>query len=69
MSPHAFMLAAISEKLEAEESEAAFLAEAERRLADMKLSREGIPADQVFAYLEARARGRKRRRPTARRQR
>lgn len=65
-SPHAFMLDAIQEKLEAEEQEAAFLAEAERRLARMKQSGKGIPADEVFTFLEARVRGRKVKRPVAR---
>lgn len=64
---HAFMLEAIEEKLEAEEAEAAFRAEAERRLAAMKASGKGIPADEVFAYLEARAAGRKAKRPVSRR--
>lgn len=66
-NPHAFMLEAIAEKLEVEEAEEAFLAEAERRLADMRSTGKGIPADEVFAFLEARARGEKVKRPKARR--
>ena len=65
-SPHAFMLEAIHEKLEAEENELAFRAEAERRLAAMKKADRGISADAVFAYLEKRVRGRKAKRPLAR---
>jgi predicted transcriptional regulator len=65
-NPHAFMLAAIREKLEAEEAQAAFVAEAERRLARMVRSGVGIPADDVFDYLEAWARGEKVKRPRAR---
>ena len=63
---HAFMLEAIHEKLEADEARAAFHAEAERRLAKMKRSRAGIPANQVLDYLLARARGRKPARPKTR---
>jgi predicted transcriptional regulator len=63
---HAFMLEAIEEKLDAEEARAAFHAEANRRLAKMKRSGKGIPAGEVFAYLKARAAGRKPARPRAR---
>jgi predicted transcriptional regulator len=63
---HAFMLEAIEEKLHAEEARAAFQAEASRRVARMKRSSKGIPAHEVFAYLEARAAGRKAARPRAR---
>jgi predicted transcriptional regulator len=63
---HAFMLDAIREKLEAEEARAAFHAEAKRRLARMKRSGTGIPASQVFDYLQARAQGRKPARPRTR---
>ncbi len=65
-SAHAFMLEAIREKLEAEEAQAQFQAEAEKRLAAMKRSGKGIPADEVFAYLRARASGVKAARPKAR---
>jgi predicted transcriptional regulator len=64
---HAFMLEAIKEKLDAEEAQAAFRAEAERRLAGMKTTGKAIPADEVFAYLRARVRGEKVKRPRARR--
>lgn len=65
-SAHAFMLEAIKEKLDAEEAQAAFQAEAQRRLVGMKRSGKGIPADEVFEYLRARARGEKPKRPKAR---
>ena len=63
---HAFMLEAIREKLDAEEARAALFAEATRRLASMKKTGKGIPADEVFDYLRARARGEKAKRPKAR---
>lgn len=63
---HAFMLEAIRDKVEAEETRAAFLAEARRRLARMKKSGKGIPAAEVFAYLEARDKGKSPARPKAR---
>ena len=66
-SAHAFMVDAIREKLEAAEALAAFHAEAKRRLARMKKSGHGIPARQVFAYLEKKARGGKPARPKTRR--
>lgn len=65
-SAHAFMLEAIREKLDAEEAQAAFVAEAERRLARMKETGKGIPAEEVFAFLSARARGERAKRPRAR---
>ena len=64
---HALMLEAIREKLDAEEARAAFHAEGGRRLARMKKTSAGIPAREVFDYLEARARGRVAARPKARR--
>lgn len=64
---HAFMLEAIRDKVEAEEARAAFLAEAQRRLARMKKSGKDIPAAEVFAYLDARGKGRSPPRPKARR--
>jgi len=63
---HAFMLAAIQEKIEAEEARAAFHAEARRRLARMQKTGLGIPAEEVLAYLRERARGGKPARPRAR---
>jgi predicted transcriptional regulator len=63
---HALMLEAISEKLDAEEARAAFHAEAKRRLARMKRTGLGIPAAEVFDYLEARTRGESPARPKPR---
>lgn len=65
-SAHAFMLEAIQEKVDAEEAREAFHAEAERRLARMKRTGKGIPAEEVFDYLRARALGEKAKRPKAR---
>lgn len=65
-TPHALMLEAIDEKLQAEEAKQALLAEAKRRLARMKRTGTGIPAAEVFAYLEARAGGKAAARPRAR---
>ena len=64
---HAFMVEAIREKVEVEEARAAFQAEAKRRLTRMKKSGLGIPASEVFDYLEQRALGHSPRRPKARR--
>lgn len=66
VTPHSFMLEAIREKVEAEEARLAFHAEAERRLARMKKTGVGIPAQKVFEYLERRAAGRKATRPKPR---
>ncbi len=66
MTAHAFMLEAIREKLQAEEARTAFYAEAERRLARMKRAGVGIPAEEVFAYLERRAKGKPAVRPKPR---
>jgi len=66
VTPHGFMLEAIREKLEAEEARAALLEEAKRRLARMKKTATGIPAEEVFEYLRQRAEGRTAARPRAR---
>lgn len=68
-TPHAFMLEAISEKLDADEARASFLAEAERRLSEYTRHPRGFPADRVFEYLEKRLRGESPKRPTPRRKR
>lgn len=65
-SAHAFMLEAIREKVEAEETHAAFVAEARRRLSRMKKTGKGVPAEEVFAFLRARVQGEKASRPRAR---
>lgn len=64
---HAFMLAAIREKVEAEAARAAFHAEGKRRLARMQRTGLGIPAEEVFDYLEQRALGKPAVRPKPRR--
>ncbi|MGE0875485.1 MAG: CopG family ribbon-helix-helix protein [Burkholderiales bacterium] len=56
-TPHALMVDAIREKIDAEEARAAFHAEAKARLARMKKSGLAIPADEAFAYLRERAEG------------
>jgi hypothetical protein len=66
VTPHGFMLEAIREKVEAEEARLAFHAEAERRLARMKRTSVGIPAQEVFEYMQRRAAGRKAARPKPR---
>lgn len=66
VSQHGFMLEAIREKVEVEEARLAFHAEAERRLARMKKTGVGIPAEAVFEYLQQRAAGRKATRPKPR---
>ncbi len=66
LTPHGFMLEAIREKLEAEEARAAFHADAKRRLARMKKTGAGIPAEEVFDYLKQRAGGRTAERPKPR---
>ena len=66
VTPHSFMLEAIREKVELEEAQLAFRAEAERRLARMKKTGVGIPAEEVFEYLQQRAAGRKTTRPKPR---
>ena len=63
---HAPMLEAISEKVKAEDSRAAFHAEAQRRLKRMKKTGKGIPAAEVFEYLELRGADRPTARPKAR---
>lgn len=60
------MLAAIEEKLQAEEAHAQFVAEAARRLKRMKKANRGIPAAEVFDYLLERANGKAARRPRGR---
>ena len=66
VTPHGYMLEAIREKVELEEAQLAFRAEAERRLARMKKTGVGIPAEDVFEYLQQRAAGRKAKRPKPR---
>lgn len=64
---HALMMEAIREKVDAEETRAAFHADGKRRLAKMKKTRCGVPAAEVFEYLESRAEGGRPPRPKPRR--
>jgi hypothetical protein len=64
---HALLVEAVREKVDAEEARAAFHAEGRRRLARMKKTRSGIPATEVFEYLESRAQGASLPRPKLRR--
>ena len=66
ITPHAFMLEAIREKIEDEEARAAFHAEAARRLVKMKKAGAGIPAKEVFEFLSLRAKGETSTRPRPR---
>jgi predicted transcriptional regulator len=65
-TPHAFMLEAIREKIETDEARAAFHAEARRRLARMKKTGLGIPAEEILTYFRDRAAGRNPQRPKPR---
>ncbi len=66
ITAHAFMVTAIEEQLSAEESRAAFYAEAEKRAAEFKKTGKGIPAEEVFDYLRKRVQGKPAIRPKAR---
>jgi predicted transcriptional regulator len=54
---YAFMLEAIREKIETEETKLALLDEAETRLARMKASSAGTTVADAFAYLDRRSTG------------
>jgi len=62
-SPHAFMIRAIEEQVEAEELHSRFLADAARADAAMQRTGLGYASADVNAYLEARAAGRTARKP------
>lgn len=64
-SPHAFMVRALESQVEAAERYEAFLQEGMRADEAMQQSGLGYDADDVHAYLDARIRGRKVRRPRA----
>lgn len=66
-TPHAFMVAAINEKLDSDATRLAFQAEAEQRLARMKRTGKAIPAAEVFDYVRAKAAAQKPARPKSRR--
>lgn len=63
---HAFMIAAIEDRVHAEETRAAFHAEGVQRLARMKKTGEGIPVAEVFDYLRDRVNGKTATRPKPR---
>jgi predicted transcriptional regulator len=62
-SSHAFMVRAIEEQVRAEELHQRFLADAEQADAAMQKRGTGYAAGDVHAYLEAKAAGRRARKP------
>ena len=64
-SPHAFMLRALESQVEAAERYQSFLEDGMRADQAMQQSGLGYEAAEVHAYLAARVRGRKARRPKA----
>lgn len=65
-TPHAFMLDAIAGETDAQERQAAFEAVAAKRLAGLAGDGQAIGWNELRAYLEKRATGRRARRPAAR---
>ncbi|MEO8135759.1 MAG: hypothetical protein ABI831_17505 [Betaproteobacteria bacterium] len=65
LSPHAFMVAAIEHAATRAEQRASFVAEALAERDAMNKSGKGFAADEVHAYLKARASGKKVSRPRA----
>ena len=65
-TPHAFILDAIAQTVEQIEIDAQFDRLADERWAEVLSSGKTVPWDAARAYLEARARGDKARRPAAR---
>lgn len=63
---HAFMLAAIAEKIEEEERRSEFYDAAERRYAEIVASGRTVPWDEMRGYLEDRLAGKEPPRPRAR---
>lgn len=64
---HAFILEAIAQTVEQTELDEAFHRVAEERWAKMLATGKTVPWDDAKVYLEARARGERSRKPTARR--
>lgn len=62
-SPHALMVRALGEQVEAEELRQAFLEDAAKADADMQASGLGYRMEDVHAYVAAKVRGEKVRRP------
>jgi predicted transcriptional regulator len=65
-TPHAFIVEAIARQVEQAEMDAEFRGVADARWAKVLKSGKTVPWDKARAYLEARARGVKARRPSAR---
>jgi predicted transcriptional regulator len=63
VSPHAFMVEAIAQATAAAEQRAAFVAEALAADAEMLATGRGYDADEVHAWLRARAAGQSARKP------
>lgn len=62
-SPHAFMVRAIEEQVQAEELHQQFLADAARADEAMQRGGLGYAAEEVHAYLQAKVAGKRTRRP------
>lgn len=65
-TPHAFIVEAIAQQVEQAEQDAEFHRVADARWTKLLGSGKTVPWDKARAYLEARARGAKARRPSAR---
>jgi predicted transcriptional regulator len=65
-TPHAFIVEAIASVVEQAETEAAFHRLADDRWAEIVQTKKSVPWSEAKAYLEARARGEKVKRPAAR---
>jgi predicted transcriptional regulator len=65
ISPHAFMVSAIDQATTIAEQRAEFVAAARSARDAMMKAGRGFPADEVHAYLKARAAGKKASRPKA----
>ena len=63
MTPHALMLEALEERVQLEEARAALVADADRRYAEWERTGRGYDWHEVRAWLQAKAGGRKARRP------
>ncbi|MGC4119238.1 MAG: hypothetical protein QM765_32670 [Myxococcales bacterium] len=63
-TPHAWMLEAIAAEAERSARRAAFIADAVESAREVRESGQTYSADEVHAYLRARAAGKKARRPT-----
>ena len=66
-SAHAFMVDAIEQQIVLAERRKAFVTDAKMAQEDMNRTGKGYPAEEVHAYMGARAEGKKARRPKAKR--